>query len=92
MLSCLLISSLLLTANDGKALAATIKLNYSSATLEVGKTKTLAVSGTKSKVTWSSSKKSVATVSTGGKVTAKAAGTATIYATVAGKRLSSKII
>lgn len=91
MLSCLLISSLLLTANDGKALAATIKLNYSSATLEVGKTKTLVVSGTKSKVTWSSSKKSVATVSTGGKVTAKAAGTATIYATVAGKRLSSKI-
>jgi len=72
-------------------MAASIKLNSTSFTLEVGKTKTLSVLGSKSKVTWSSSKKSVATVSSGGKVTAKAAGTATIYASVAGKKLSSKV-
>ncbi len=43
------------------------------------------------KVSWSSSKVSVATVSSSGKVTAKAAGTATIYASVAGKKLSVKV-
>ena len=68
-----------------------IKISSSSATLSVGSTKTLSVSGTKNKVTWSSSNKSIATVSSSGKVTAKAPGTATIYAAVGGKKLSSKI-
>jgi len=77
--------------SNGRTLAATVKLNYSSVTLEVGSTKTLSVVGSKSKVSWLSSKKSVATVSSAGKVTAKAVGTATIYASVAGKKLSAKV-
>jgi chitinase len=68
-----------------------VKLSSTSFTLEKGHYKTLKVSGTTSKVTWSSSNTSVATVSSGGKVTAKAAGSATIYAKVAGKKLSSKV-
>ncbi len=68
-----------------------IKLNYSSATLATGDTKTLKVSGSSAKVTWSSSNKSIAAVSSAGKVTAKAPGTVTIYASVSGKKLSSKI-
>lgn len=71
--------------------AATIKLNAKKKSLKVGKTYTLKVSGTKKKVTWSSDKKSVATVNSKGKVTAKKAGTATITAKVAGKKLTCKI-
>lgn len=68
-----------------------IKISTTSATLTVGSTKTLSVSGTKNAISWSSSSKSIATVSASGKVTAKAPGTATIYASVSGKKLSSKI-
>ncbi|MDF2803206.1 MAG: glycoside hydrolase family 18 [Anaerocolumna sp.] len=90
-LGCLIFAVIWFIRIDEKALAATVKLNYKSITLDVGKSKTLSISGTKSKVTWSSSKNSVATVSTGGKVIAKAPGTATIYAKVDGKNLSSKL-
>ncbi len=88
---CLIITLIVSIGQGGNIKAGTIKLNYGAVTLETGKTKTLAISGTKSKVTWYSGKKSVAVVSTGGKVTAKAPGTAIIYASVAGKKLSSKI-
>lgn len=44
----------------------------------MGSSTTLKISGTKSKVKWTSSKKSVATVNSKGKVTAKKAGTVTI--------------
>lgn len=71
--------------------AATIKLSASKKTLEVGKSFTLQVKGTKKKVTWSTSKKSVATVSQKGKVTAKKAGTATITAKVGGKSYKCKV-
>ncbi|MDF2541557.1 MAG: glycoside hydrolase family 18 [Herbinix sp.] len=71
--------------------AATIQLSRQTISLETGASKILSVSGTRSKVTWSTSKKSVATVSTSGKVTAKAVGTATIYATIAGRKLSCKV-
>lgn len=59
---------------------ASVSLNYSQYTLEVGKSKTLAatVSPESAKVTWYSSNNKVATVSSTGKVTAKKAGTATI--------------
>jgi len=69
-----------------------ITLNAKKKTLVVGKTYTLKVKGTKKKVKWSSSKKSVATVSKKGKVKAKKAGTAIIKAKVAGKTLKCKII
>lgn len=71
--------------------AATMKMSNRTATLDVGKTKSLSVNGTKKKVTWYTSKKSVATVNSKGKVTAKAPGTAIITASVAGKKLTSKI-
>jgi uncharacterized protein YjdB len=67
------------------AQAATVKLNKTSISLSKGKTYTLKLSGTSSKVTWSTSDKSVATVTTKGKVTAKKAGTATITATAGGQ-------
>lgn len=68
-----------------------ITINKSSLSLEEGKTYTLKISGTTSKVTWTTSKSSVATVSSAGKVTAKKAGSATITASVAGKKLTAKI-
>lgn len=75
-----------------QAKAATkVKLNKTKVTLNVKKTYKLKVSGTKKKVTWSSSKKSVATVSKTGKVTAKKKGTATITAKVSGKKYTCKV-
>lgn len=71
--------------------AATIKLSNKTLNLEVGKSKTLKISGTKSKVKWSTSKKNVATVTTKGKVTAISAGTTTITAVVDGKKFTCKV-
>jgi len=71
--------------------AKAISLNKKSLTLEVGKTSTLKVKGTKKSVTWTSTNKSVATVTKKGKVTAKKAGTATICARVAKKKLKCKV-
>ncbi len=73
------------------AKGAAIKISSSSFTLEANHYKTLYISGTSKKAAWSSSNKSVATVTSGGKVVAKAPGAATIYANVNGKRLSSKV-
>lgn len=71
--------------------AATVKLNKKTLTLEVGKSATLKITGTKAKVTWSSSNKAIATVSTKGKVTAKKAGKATITATVNKKKYTCTV-
>lgn len=72
------------------------KLNKTKLTLSVGKTYSLKVQNTKAKVKWSTSKKSVATVSSKGKVTAKKKGTAIITAKfkVKGKikKLKCKVI
>ena len=71
-----------------------IKLNKTSAYLGKKESVTLKYTlsaGSSSTVTWSSSNKNVATVS-GGKVTAKGAGTATITATTAnGKKVACKV-
>ena len=61
---------------------AAIKLNKTSLSLLEGQSATLKVTGTTKKVTWKSNKKTVATVTTKGKVTAKAPGNAVISATV----------
>ncbi len=71
--------------------AATVKINKKKATLYVGDTLQLKVTGTKKTVKWSSNKKSVATVSKKGKVKAKNEGTATITAKVGNKKLTCKI-
>lgn len=71
--------------------ASKVKISKRKATLIKGQTLKLKVKGTKSKVKWSSNKKSVATVNSKGKVTAKKKGTATITAKVNGKKYKCKI-
>lgn len=72
---------------------ATIKLSNTKKSLKAGQSFQLnaTVTGESQKVTWKSTKSSVATVSKSGKVTAKKAGTATIKATANGKTKSCKI-
>lgn len=71
--------------------AATAKLNKKTLTIMVGDTYTLKVKKASGKIKWKSSKKSVATVSSKGKVTAKKTGSATITAKVSGKKLTCKV-
>lgn len=74
-----------------EANAATVKLNKKKATMYEGKSLQLKVTGTKKKVTWKSSNKKIAYVSSKGKVTAKKKGNVTITAKVENKKLSCKI-
>ena len=67
-----------------KVTVETPKLNKSSVSLDVNKSITLKMNGTKQAVKWSSNNKSVATVNSSGKVTAKGAGTTNITANVGG--------
>lgn len=69
---------------------AAAKINKSKATLYVGQTVNLKITGTGKKVTWSTSNKAVATVKAG-KVTAKKKGVATITAKVSGKKYTCKV-
>ena len=69
----------------------TLKLNRSKVTLYTGKSYTLRINGTKAVPTWKSSNTKVATVSSKGVVTAKAAGTATITASLSGKTAAYKV-
>lgn len=86
------VSTFVLPVNNAiVAQAATVKISDDSLLLQVGKSETLKVTGTKNKVTWTSSKKSVATVNKSGKVTAKKEGTATITATVNKKKYTCKV-
>jgi len=74
-----------------EAATAKIQINKKSVTLEIGKTTTLKVTGTKSKVNWSSSNKKVASILATGKVTAIATGTTKITATVDGKKYTCTV-
>ena len=71
--------------------ASKVKLNYTKKTIAVGQKVNLKVKGTSAKVKWSSSKKSVAAVSSKGVVTARKAGTAKIKAAVKGKTYTCKV-
>lgn len=78
-------------AGQSEAAKKKTRLNKTKLSLYVGKTATLKVKNNKKKVKWSTSKKSVATVSKKGKVSAKKKGTATITAKVAKKKLKCKV-
>lgn len=67
------------------------ELSNKSISLEEGKTKTLKVKGPKKSITWKSSNKKVATVSSKGVVKAKKAGKATITAKCGGHSLTCKV-
>lgn len=66
-------------------------LNKATVKLAVGKSTTLKMKGTKSKVKWSTSNKKIATVDNKGKVTAKKAGSCKIVATVQSKKYICKV-
>ncbi len=71
--------------------AASVKLNKKRATLEIGASISLKLTGAEGKVTWKSSDKKIASVSKKGKVTAKAEGTATITATCGTEKYTCKV-
>lgn len=87
----LMVMMLLLSPLKGDVYGATIKLNKTSASIAMKQTLQLKVTGTKKKVKWSSSKKSVAKVTSKGKVTGVKTGKATITAAVGKKKLKCKI-
>ena len=70
---------------------AAVGLNKTEASLYVGRTVKLKVSGTNGNVKWSSSNKKIAVVGPKGKVTGKKAGTATITANVFGKKYQCSV-
>lgn len=93
-IACLVLAFALTVAMAGQAplqAKKKAKLNKTKLTLYVGKTAKLKVKNNKKKVKWSSSKKSVATVSAKGKVKAKKKGKATIVAKIGKKKLKCKV-
>lgn len=71
--------------------ASKVRISQKSMLLAVGASSKLKISGTTKKVTWTSSKESVAGVSTSGKVKAKKEGTTTVTAKVGGKKYKCKV-
>lgn len=71
--------------------AASVKLNKKKLSLMKGKTSILVLMNRSDEVTWTSSKKSVATVDQNGVVKAKKKGTATITAKSDGKKYTCKV-
>ena len=67
------------------------KINKTKLTLTVGNSSTLKVAGGTGTIKWKSSNKSIATVSSKGKVTAKKTGTVKITATRNGKKMTSNV-
>lgn len=77
--------------NYASVQAASVKISTKSKTLYVGYGCKLNITGTKKKVTWSSTNSKVATVTQSGYVTAKNKGTTTIIAKVNGKTYKCKV-
>lgn len=86
--------AVLILAGTGSSEAeakAKIALNRTKVTLNVGSKKTLKLKNYSKRVSWSSSKKSVASVSSRGVVTAKKAGSAKITAKAGGKKYVCRV-
>lgn len=85
----------LLASTTVMASAATVKISKKSTTINAGSSTTLKITGTTKKISWSSSSKSIASVASTGKysakVTAKKAGTAKITAKVGTKKYTCKV-
>ena len=86
-----LLLSFMLGVTITSSYAATVKLNNTSITLKKGTSYKLKLSGTSNKKYWSSSKKSIATVSSTGKVKAKKAGTCYITVKYGKKKKKCKV-
>lgn len=82
-------ASIAMPSTESKA--AKMKLNKSSVTVAVGKKVSLKVKGTTKKVSWTTSKKAIASVSKKGVVTGKKVGKATITAKVGAKKFRCKV-
>lgn len=88
----LLLAVVMLTAVfPAQAQAAAVRLNKTSAALYVGQSMTLKLSREKGRIQWSSSDRAVAAVTAKGKVTAKAAGKATVAAKMSGRKYRCRI-
>ena len=83
--------TLLTLAMAMPASAAPVRLNKKSASVTVGKTVKLKVSGTRKKVKWSSSNSKIATVNKKGIVKARKAGNVKIIAKIGKKKLTCKV-
>lgn len=83
---CILLSVLAMPVSASAA-----KLNKKNVSINVGKTYTLKVTGIKGKTSWTSSKKSVATVSAKGVIKARKKGTTVITAKYEKKKLTCKV-
>lgn len=77
--------------NGITAEAASIRLSKTKLSLKVGQSKQLTVKGTKKAVKWSVSNGKIVKVTKKGKVTAKKAGTAKVFAKVKGKKLTCNV-
>ena len=93
LLSMMLIATIMVTLmqTNLSSAKAKVKINKSKITLTVGRKAQLKVTGTKQKVTWSSSNENVAVVSSKGKVVALKKGTAKITAKVQKKKYYCKV-
>lgn len=87
----LVIIMITILAAPSLAQAATVKISKEKATMEVDSTLKLKITGTNSKVTWSTSNKKIATVNSSGTVTAVKEGTATITAKVGSKKYTCTV-
>ena len=92
MLMVLPIGGTSIESNVIPAQATSIRLNKTKKTMWVGDTLKLKLKNNKGKIKWSSSKKSVATVSAKGKVKAKKSGKAVITAKVKNKRYKCTVV
>lgn len=89
--SILLVAALIVSMPGTVKAKGKVKLNKTSMSVTIGNTVDLRVKNTTKKVTWSSNKKTVASVNSYGEVTGKKAGTAKITAKVGKKKLTCNV-